>query len=117
MRPEMSITSVAIDALGRWLAASEPDGTAPVWSIDEETEVARIHHGGYLASLSFAQDGELLETANGHHTEQQGVQQENPESKVRVWHWRSADLVDDACRLLKDSWVKGAPSKSLPTCP
>ena len=105
-------TSLALDGPGEFLATSDRNGVARVWDLKAQVEAARVRHGGYLASVAFGQNGEVLESANGYRVEQQGVAEPRSNS-YRVWYWKKPDLVTDACSRIRSNHG----SSSSLTCP
>ncbi len=60
-------TVVAFHPNGRQLASGSCDNTAKVWDLDTGREVETLHgHVGYVMSLAYSPDGQVLATASGH---------------------------------------------------
>lgn len=77
---------VAFGPDGDWLAAGQDDGVIRLWNATTGDELGRLEHPGSVNDLSFDADGRRIASTGG--------------ETVRLWLWRSDDLLAEACRRL-----------------
>lgn len=70
------LEALAVDREGRRMATGDRDGYAKIWDLESGRIVASLkHRGGYVNSVSFSPDGQLL--ATGSH---------DPDGFIQIWH-------------------------------
>jgi hypothetical protein len=101
------VRAIAFSADEKLVATGGDDGSARVWDLtaDAETdqELSRLSHRDAVTAVAFSRDGEYLVTAS--------------DRLVRVLHWRTDDLMRDACGRLRrnlsvDEWAQHLPSEA-----
>jgi WD40 repeat protein len=92
LRHEAAVDALAFSPDGRHLATGSSDRSARVWTLDGVREILRLPHPTVVNAVAFSTDGRRLATASGDPLV--------PEHAVRLWRWRPADLIAEACRRL-----------------
>lgn len=85
------ITGLAFDPLGRWLAASNMDGTLRIWSLEDWTLLRTLQISAGMNNLAFRHDGQLLAAAAD-------------DSTLRLWDLQTGDELP---------WIGGLPQQAL----
>ena len=113
LRHDASSDFIAFSPDGAYLASGSRDHSARVWDLDRLVEVARMTDEGEAFRVAFDATGRFL---LAEHT--------NAASYFwRMWLWRPADLVAEACARLSynlstDEWQRYLGNKAYrPTCP
>ena len=94
---------------GKFVVSGD-DKTARVWNAETGVEMARITHENLVNFASFSPDGEFI-LSGGY------------DKTARIWHWQTADLIADACKLLPrnltiEEWEQYIESETFqPICP
>ena len=81
---------------GQWLATGGKDNTARIGKVSSGREAARLDHPNVVNRVGFSPDSRRLATSC-------------EDFQVRLWHWRTADLVAVACgrlprNLTREEW-------------
>ena len=109
MTHEDVVNAATFSPNGKFLATASRDNTARIWEVNTGKEVTRIIHEDDVENLAFSPNGQFLVTSSN--------------NIVRVWIWRSTDLIKEACsRLTRNltleewqSYIGDEPYR--PTCP